>query len=62
MMFTLALTEAPASFLLFPLGGSGFIWDRSNPTACAGNVGLDKDSGLHTSLALVLAPTMNLFN
>jgi hypothetical protein len=44
------------------LRGSVFEWERSNPTADAGKVGLDKDSGLHISPALALTPAMNLFN
>src|SRR6266700_1217686 len=40
-----------------PLSGSRFKWARLNPTACAGNVGLDEDTGRYfsqsTSLTLV---------
>ncbi len=40
----------------FPLRGTVFVWERSNPTGCPGNVRLDNvSSGLcvqHTGLTL----------
>jgi hypothetical protein len=32
-----------------PLTGSRFVWEWLNPTACAGKVGLDEDSGRYFS-------------
>ena len=44
--FQITDVHRDAAFL-FSLAGERFWWDRSNPTACAGNGGLVKNIGLH---------------
>src|SRR5690242_13956530 len=40
---SLSLDPSPFTVRVSPLRGAVFVWERLNPTACAGDVCLDKD-------------------
>jgi hypothetical protein len=44
------------AWIVTPLAGSRFEWERLNPTAYAGNVCLDKDIGRYFLLSADLTP------